>query len=175
MFKILSKLNGWQRLFAVFFTFIYLPIVALVGFDSYIEPVNGKIITKKVSAELKIRHLNSEVEVIDKKNYDSPVDKRDYTYGDIIEELSNRGQGKVYEFSGEGYDWEYRAYFSKTDIKTNEIEEIANLIQNTIDSEYKKLAYISHIKTIFVSLLIAIGVYIFGMSIGWVASGFKKG
>jgi len=174
MLRILSKFNGWQRLFAVLFTFIYLPLVVLVGFNSYIEPVDGEIITKIVLNELKIRHITSEVHIVDNKYYSSPVNKKDFTYGDLIEELSKRGEVEILEFSGEGYQWKYHAYFSKTDIKKNEINDIKNLIQNTIDSEYKKLVYISNIKTIVVAFLIAICVYIFGISIGWVVSGFKN-
>lgn len=174
MLKLLSKLNGWQRLFAVLFTFIYLPLVVLVGFDPYIEPVDGEIITKKVNNELKSQHLSTEFNIIENKYYNSPVDKKDYKYGDLIEELSKRGEGEVHEFSSAENEWKYHAYIPKIDIEKNKIQDIKFSIQNAIDSEYKKLLYISNIKTLIYALLIAISFYMFCASIGWVISGFKK-
>jgi hypothetical protein len=174
MLRIISKFNGWQRLFAVLFTFIYLPLVVLFGFDPYIEPVDGEIITKIVNNELKSQHLSTEFNIIENNYYSSPVDKKDYTYGDLIEELSKRGEGEVHEFSSEKNEWKYHAYIPKIDIEKNNIQDIKFLIQNAIDSEYKKLLFISNIKTLVYALIIATSFYIFGMSIGWVISGFKK-
>jgi hypothetical protein len=174
MLRILSKFNGWQRLFAVLFTFIYLPLVVLVAFDPYIEPVDGQIITKIVNNELKAQHLSTEFNIIENKYYSSPVEKKDYTYSDLIEELGKRGEGEVHEFTGEGYDWKYHIYISRADIYKIKIEDIKLLIQSTIDFEYKKLLYMSYFKTLVYALIIATIFYIFGMSIGWIISGFKK-
>jgi len=174
MLTILSKFNGWQRLFAVVFTFIYLPLIVLVGFNPYIEPADGEIITKIVNSKLKSQHLSTEFNIIENNYYSSPVDKKDYTYGDLIEELSKRGEGEIHEFSSEGNEWNYHAYIPKIDIEKNKIQDIKFLIKNTIDSEYKKHLFISNIKTLVYALIIAISFYIFGMSIGWIISGFKK-
>ncbi len=175
MKKFLQQLNGWQRLFVVWLVLIQVPVSVLIAVEikNTVEPLLPKEIEQNLKAKLSEKNIAQDVSVYKGAYFTAARAEETNSIQSVEEELARRGVGNFINVNSTkpNWNWQYSIYLGEK-ISDDEMKIVTNLVQNFIDSEYRKLTWILYFEVLGISCLLAIFIYGLGFAISWVVNGF---
>jgi hypothetical protein len=157
----LSSLNGWQRLFVAFLIFVYVPIAAISVVDrTYLEELTDKEFLKQVPTDL-LMEMKSGRAVFINQNDRKPWDEYVGTYKFVM-----------YEYNL-AYSWRFTLGID-ANIDSTKATDMAERLGNALNADYKTKMLMARGKRVAFFLLVAVAIYAFGWTLGWIYRGFKK-
>lgn len=157
----LSSLNGWQRIFVAFIIFIYIPISAIVVSDK--PHVMG--LTEKEFLALIPTDLLSEIKA-GKAFY---IDKDNKKPWDLYVE-TNKFVMIDYDIAS---SWRYSLAIDKN-VDPNKAITMGEQLGNALYDDYSSKLLTARAKSLAILIGIAITIYAFGWTLGWIYRGFRK-
>ena len=154
-----SKLNGWQRLFAGFMLFIYIPLALIFIFNAgYIAPLETKNLLELMSTELlvSLRDGESDLHKVDVEIKWDPDNKYE-----------------VFRVGDEASNLKYDLFISKK-VEPKKAKELVDGFNKSIKSYIFKTKLIEKSLVALYFLLGALVIYALGWTIGWIYKGFRK-
>lgn len=156
--KWLNQTNGWQRIYLVFLTFIYVPIVLLLAWGNsprvlkeheLVTIVSDAVLTKIIDKKIQLVDVDGSIEV--------PPD------------------ASVRLYVNEAHRWHKHRFLVSKDIPDKEYFSLIKSIDDSLRQEYKwREIKVAFHDWIFPATLIALFVYALGYSIGWAMKGFRN-
>jgi len=160
MFK-LSSLNGWQRIFVAFIVFIYIPISAIVISDKpYVTGLTEKQFLQLIPTDLLLEIKAGKAFYMDKDNkkpWDEFVDPNKFVMID-------------YDFA---YSWRYTLAIDKN-LDPNKAITMGEQLGKALYDDYSTKLLIARVKNLAMLIGLAIAIYAFGWTLGWIYLGFRK-
>ncbi len=164
MVEKLNGLNGWQRMFFAFIIFIYLPIAVSEssGERRYIDRL-----TDEQLLEITPKTLATQIE-----NKNAFLVNLNDSNGFIPDVYLNPEKFMLINYNF-GYYWHYKLAINN-DIDESTRKVMGEELGKALGNEYSKKSLWDRLEKFFLFLLGAIGMYIFGWTIGWIKKGFKE-
>lgn len=183
--KCLSKLNGWQRIYAVLLFFIYIPLCLLSVCDISVEKIDISKVLES-SKELEKAWKNSEIDFKEKSSFlellyeakrrgiqiSEENERRLKEHEKWIEEEKELKWIPIYPYKVIVGDHNYE--FSINGNIKDSANHYERIYRKALEREYKKLLYREIIILISQQIFAAFVFYGFFYSIGWIYKGFKK-
>lgn len=164
----LTSLNGWQRIYAVLFVFLYFPVLITIAVGVYVDPTKSIVIEENLKIELTKRKINIEIKVLKDADYSNTTTKLS-----TAQELATKEKiNEIIEIQGSNYYWKYFLQINK-EVEEKIQQEISSILYNEIENEFRKKYFQEIIKIVGLGMVIAFFIYAFGYAIGWVIKGFK--
>lgn len=157
----LSSLNGWQRIFAAFIVFIYLPISAIFMSDTpYVAGLTEKQFLELTPTDLLLEMKAGKAFYMDKNNkkpWDEFVEPEKFLMID-------------YDFA---YSWRYTLAIDKKVDPTKAVA-IGEQLGKALYDDYSNQLLIARAKNLAMLIAFAFAIYAFGWTLGWIYKGFKN-
>lgn len=158
---VLSKLNGWQRIFVAFIIFIYLPISAIFMSDKpYITGLTEKQFLELMPTDILLEMKAGKAFYMDKDNkkpWDEYVEPNKFVMLD-------------YDFA---YEWRYTLAIDKKVDPTKAVA-MGEQLGKALYDDYSKKLLMARLKNVAMLIGFAVAIYAFGWTLGWIYKGFKK-
>ncbi|OWS71465.1 hypothetical protein CBI30_06915 [Polynucleobacter aenigmaticus] len=158
---VLSKLNGWQRIFVAFIIFIYLPISAIFMSDKpYITGLTEKQFLELMPTDILLEMKAGKAFYMDKDNkkpWDEYVEPNKFVMID-------------YDFA---YSWRYTLAIDKKVDPTKAVA-MGEQLGKALYDDYSKKLLMARLKNVAMLIGFAVAIYAFGWTLGWIYKGFKK-
>ena len=168
MKNFLTSLNGWQRIYAVLFVFLYFPLLITFSVSVYVDPIKANVIEEKLKIELAKKKINIEIKVLKDADYSNTTTKLS-----TAQELAKKEKiNELIEIQGSNFYWKYYLQINK-EVEEKIQQEISSILYNEIENEFRKKYINEAIKIVGFGMVIAFFIYVFGYAIGWVIKGFK--
>ncbi|QWD95417.1 hypothetical protein C2759_04680 [Polynucleobacter sp. MG-Unter2-18] len=160
--ELLNGLNGWQRLFAGFLIFIYLPITFVIVSDAgRFQIPNGQELTKIMPDQV-LNSLHTKESILQQMS-----DGIDW-------DLATEKDYKLYRVGDPDRSWEYALYVSNK-IEPAKAKAMADDFSRAMKSYAFRSILIERLATFIYFLVGAICIYAFGLTLAWIYRGFKRG
>lgn len=160
--KLLSYLNGWQRLFVGFLIFIYLPITSVfVSYAGRFQIPNGQELTRIMPDQV-LNSLHTKESILQQMS-----DSIDW-------DLATEKDYKFYRVGDPDRGWEYALYVSNK-IEPSKAKTMADEFSKAMKSYAFRSILFERFLTFIYFLVGAICIYAFGLTLGWIYRGFKRG
>lgn len=161
MKEFLNKLNGWQRLFVAFLVFAYIPFAVLIISDVYYNDwKNIDAFSGQMSKELS-----------DSMDRNETILK--YSKDGIEWDLMVSENYLMNIVGSQDDDWTYRIFVSKK-LGADKLNQYSKEMNGLIRTHIFKFKLKERALLTLYFTLGAVGIYLFGWTLGWIYRGFRK-
>lgn len=170
---VLNRLNGWQRTFFVYLLFIHLPLsVAIIAEQRPTAP-DKEVLLERLEKSSVAKDPTFKTKLYSRWEMSETIEGFSETYEQAITRMEKDGQIVRMSLNQPTYYWEYTLIMHK-DVP----EALRKQTETFLNEELTRIYWPAAIKEVAIasmqSVLIAVLLYVFGYSIGWVFRGFSR-
>jgi hypothetical protein len=168
---LLNRLNGWQRIFVVYLLFIHLPLsVAIIAEQRPTAP-DKEVLLEQLEKSVVPKDPRFKTKLYSRGEMNNTIEGLSETYEQVITRMEKEGQIVSMSLNQPNYYWKYTLVMHKDVPMT-----LRKQTETFLNEELNRLYWPAALKEVSIasmlSLLIAVLLYVFGHSIGWVFRGF---
>lgn len=170
---LLNRLNGWQRIFVVYLLFIQIPLsVAIIAEQRPAAP-DKEVLLERLEKSAVPKDPNFKTKLYSRWEMSKTIEGFSETYEQAITRMEKEKKIIRMSLNQPTYYWEYTLIMHK-DVP----EALRKQTETFLNEELNRIYWPAALKEVAIaslqSLLLAVVLYVFGYSIGWVFRGFFR-
>lgn len=170
---LLNRLNGWQRIFVVYLLFIHLPLsVAIIAEQRPTGP-DKEVLLEQLEKSVVPKDPRFKTKLYSRWEMNNTIEGLSETYEQVITRMEKEGQIVSMSLNQPNYYWQYKLVMHK-DVPVTLRKQTETFLNEELNRLYWPAALKEVAIASMLSLLIAVVLYVFGYSIGWVFKGFFR-
>lgn len=170
---LLNRLNGWQRIFVVYLMFIHLPLSLAIIAEQRPTAPDKEVLLERLAKSAVPKDPTFKTKLYSRWEMSKTIEGFSETYEQAITRMEKEGQIVRIPLNQPTYYWEYTLIMHKDVPQT-----LRKQTETFLNEELSRIYWPAALKEVAIasmqSLLIAVVIYVFGYSIGWVFRGFFR-
>lgn len=170
---LLNRLNGWQRIFVVYLLFIHFPLSVGIIAEQRPTAPDKEVLLERLEKSAVPKDPTFKTKLYSRWEMSNTIEGFSETYEQAIARMEKEGQIFRMPLNQPTYYWEYTLVMHR-DVP----ESLRKQTETFLNEELNRMYWPAAIKEVAIasvqSLFIAVVMYLFGYSIGWVIKGFLR-